>query len=483
MRHQAFAIVLLIGALVRGLATITYWPAFWFFDGARYINVSRNWVPDAQRPFGYSAILRLFDWTGSLATVTIAQHLLGLGIATGLYAFLRHRGVATWLAVLGAAPISLDAYQITIEHYILAETFFTAMLLGSLGLLLWRRQPSVGMMAGAGLLLALAGLTRTIGLSLVAIVLCYAVIRRMSWRHLVLFILAWSIPLAGYASWYHQEHGVYELGQYEGRFLYGRVTTFADCDQLTTLTAAQRKLCPAERLGKRELPSAYVWSKAKPQQQFPRVSDDPIFAGFARAAIVHQPLDYAYTVLTETLGYFGVRDYPICPGDWEMPDTKQVHCHPRMSGNHGFDTELASPAYREPGTLTAIMHSYQRYVYLPGMLWGVLIVVTVWAAVSGALQRRRRRGGGRVAKGCVASGPGSSAADNGADAVLLATLSLALLVLAVATSMFIYRYGVITLALLPPAGALAWHQSQSRLQWKVAEASDVVQRVRERQNV
>ncbi|MGH3545752.1 MAG: hypothetical protein ACRDPW_07495, partial [Mycobacteriales bacterium] len=363
------AVILLVGALARIFTTLTYWPAFWFFDGGRYIQVSREWAPDTQRPFGYSAALRLVDWTGSLATVTVIQHLAGLALAAGIYAFLRRRGVATWLAVLGAAPISLDAYQITVEHYVLAETLFTGLLLGGLALLLWRAQPSTTMVVAAGALFAAAGLTRTVGLPLVAIVLLYLLVAKFRWRQVLLFVLAWSIPLVGYVAWYHAEHGVYEIGQYEGRFLYGRVSTFTDCDQLD-LTPRQRDLCPVQSLADRRAPSFYTWDSASPQAQYPLATDDEVFAGFASEAIRSQPLDYAGTVAGDLLGYFQLRGYPICPGDWELPHTKQLHCHPKMSGNDGFDTAMASPGYREPGALSALMSSYHRYVYLPGMLWG-----------------------------------------------------------------------------------------------------------------
>ena len=442
-----------MGALARILVSATYWPAFWFFDGGRYIEVARYWAPDTQRPYGYSAFLRLFDWSGSLATVTIFQHVLGLGIATAVYAFLRHRGVATWLAVLGSAPVALDAYQIAIEQYVLAETLFTALLLAGVVLLLWRTRPSLPMVAVAGAAFACAGLTRTVGLPLVAVAIGYLLLRRLGWRHVVLFVLAWAIPVTGYVGWYHHTYNTYALGQYQGRFLYGRVATFVDCKKLK-LNAQQRSLCPAEPLGHRHNPSFYVWNFSSPQFQYPLTSDDHVFDAFAKNAIIHQPGDYLWMVVSETAGYFNLRDYPVCTGDWVLPNTKRLHCHPKMSGNYGFDTEMASPGYRKPNVFTAIANTYHHYVYLPGMLWGAAIVLSVRAGISDWRQRRRRRSD-----------------QNGRDtprpdgaALFLAALGLSLLVLAVATSMFDYRYGVPTLVLLPPAGAIAWQLLRSRRQ-------------------
>jgi hypothetical protein len=437
-----------VGVLARVLVAATYWPAFWFFDGGRYIQVSRNWAPDTQRPFGYSAFLRLFDWSGSLATVTIFQHVLGLLIATGIYAFLRRRGVSTWLAVLGAAPVALDAYEITIEQYVLAETFFTALLLAGVGLLLWRTKPSLPMVAGAGLAFAAAGLTRTVALPLVAVVVVYLLVRRMGWRRLLLFVAAWTIPMATYMGWYHHYHQTYAFGEYQGRFLYGRVATFVDCGKLK-LDTEQRALCPAEPLDNRHSPSFYVWNFSSPQFQHPLPSDDHLFAEFAKNAIIHQPGDYLWMVVSETSGYFNLREYPICTGDWELPNTRKLHCHSKMSGDAGFDTAMASPGYRPPNVLTAIAGSYQHYIYLPGMLWGAAIVVTVCAGVGSWRRRRRQRRDGMSSE----DAPGSDGA-----APLLVGLGLLMLVLAVATSMFDYRYGVPTLALIPPAGAIAWQQ-------------------------
>ena len=43
---------------------------------------------------------------------------------------------------MAAAPVLLDPYQVHIEHYLMAETLFVALLVGGLALLVWHDRPS-----------------------------------------------------------------------------------------------------------------------------------------------------------------------------------------------------------------------------------------------------------------------------------------------------------------------------------------------------
>ena len=85
----------------------------------------------------------------------------------------------------GAAPVLLDAYQLNVEQYLLAEALFEVLILGAFVAMLWWKRPSVAACGVAGGLLGLAALARTIGLVLIVPVVAYCLLRRMGvLRHL-----------------------------------------------------------------------------------------------------------------------------------------------------------------------------------------------------------------------------------------------------------------------------------------------------------
>src|SRR5258708_8062096 len=74
---------------------------------------------------------------GNCDAVAAVQHLLGLAMAVVLYLLLLRRGVPRWLAALATAPVLLDAYQVQIEQTIMPDTWFEALIVPGLAILLW----------------------------------------------------------------------------------------------------------------------------------------------------------------------------------------------------------------------------------------------------------------------------------------------------------------------------------------------------------
>ena len=70
--------------------------------------------------------------------VAAVQHLLGLAMAVVIYLLLLRRGAPRWLAALAMAPVLLDAYQLQIEQTIMPDTWFEALIVAGLAILLWR---------------------------------------------------------------------------------------------------------------------------------------------------------------------------------------------------------------------------------------------------------------------------------------------------------------------------------------------------------
>src|SRR5262249_27401213 len=148
-----------------------YHPAFWYDgDSGSYLGASsRPLAPTAQLANGYVIFLKLLKFTHLTTSITYVQHLLGLGIAIGVYPVLQRRGVPRWVACRAVTPLLFDSLVLTIEHHILVETLYTALLGAAVGVLLWRPRPTVRVAVISGVLLAAAWFVKPLALPLVVV--------------------------------------------------------------------------------------------------------------------------------------------------------------------------------------------------------------------------------------------------------------------------------------------------------------------------
>lgn len=443
-RHWPLLVVLAVGAVLRTAVVVAYHPPFYFPDSRGYVLNSLRWVPNYIRPFGYPLFLKPFV-PGPLGAIALTQHLLGLGLAAGAYAFLVRRGLARWLAAAAILPLVLDARQLAVEHYVTAETLFIVLAGAALMVLAWQDRLGAVAATVGGLLLGAATLTRSVGLPLVALALVYLVVRRVGWRPLVGFALALGLTLGGYLAWYHHTYGVYSFSQYQGRFLQARVLSIADCDRLK-LTEKQRTMCPDTPPSKRaQRPDMYIWTDlGAAHRLYPRLEDDPFLNDFALTVIKQQPVDYALLVARETSWHFlaapPVEEHGRCViRSWLLPATPNVTCQATLYQVHS----LGDKPYGHPEPATGLTTSLSRYsgvVMTPGPLLALGILVTLVAALW-----RPRRPGWRTA----------------ADGLLFTGAGLGLVVTSVATSMYEMRYLQPALLLIPLGVALAVHRMRS----------------------
>src|SRR5581483_215098 len=104
--------------------------------------------PSGEDPIGYQVLLlKPVFAVGTLTTLAAVQHLFGLGMAALSYALILHKGrlhPPGWRAIAAVAtvPILLDAYQWEIEHLVMSDALFQAMLVGALALLAWPERPA-----------------------------------------------------------------------------------------------------------------------------------------------------------------------------------------------------------------------------------------------------------------------------------------------------------------------------------------------------
>jgi hypothetical protein len=432
-RHWAILVVLAGGAALRIVVSVAYQPFFWFTDTRRYLRYAEAVQPDAIRPWGYSGFLRIALDFLDRRGVVLLQHALMLALAAGIYAFLVHRRVAPWLAALAVVPLCLSPLVVNIEHHLLADWLFVVLMIASALLLAWRdERPAVWACGLAGLLLALAVVTRQIGLVLAVPAVAYLLVRRTGALRLGAFAVCLAVPVLGYLSWVHSTYGVYNFSTWSGRMLYARVAPIAECSRMGTLTVPERRLCESRPPSARPGPEAYLWQGASPTPL--RTLPDAVMMSFARKVVVHQPFSYLRTVAVYTGEIFlpgqKQRAGEACVAYWQYPYPLPGGCRTDRVGTRIWMRHPFSVDRPLAHGLTA----YQGADWPIGPLMLACLLVTVFALVW-----RPRIGRRRI----------------GLDAAFLAVLGLGVTVAAFATAPFSYRYAMPLYATLPAAAALA----------------------------
>ncbi|MDQ4057802.1 MAG: phospholipid carrier-dependent glycosyltransferase, partial [Actinomycetota bacterium] len=301
--NPLFVSIFVAGVILRVMTSLAYQPALLLQrDAYAYLRYAFETSPAGFRPVFYSILIKPLLVFGELAVIPAVQHAVGLGIGMLLFALLRRLGVRPNLAALGAAPVLLDGYQLIIEQYILTETFFEALMVGALALMVWRERPSPAAVALAGVLLALAALTRFVGVALIGPAILYTVLKRMGWLRLAALIVSFAAPLAAYSLWVESSTRRFGLTHRNGFFLYGRVASFADCD-VVEIPQHERFLClerpPPEGFAAR---GAFSLEIPKSFRDSPR--GNALMLDFSRRMILAMPVDYTLVVVTDLLRFF-----------------------------------------------------------------------------------------------------------------------------------------------------------------------------------
>jgi hypothetical protein len=143
-QHWIFASALAVAVLPRLVAMLGFRPAYLFqLDTYDYLWGAVHVSPNVVNASGYLLFLWLLRPFHSLVFVAFLQHLLGLGIATMVYALVRRYGLPAWGATLAAAPVLFDPAQILVEQFVMADLLAMALLVGAFAILLLRSPPSM----------------------------------------------------------------------------------------------------------------------------------------------------------------------------------------------------------------------------------------------------------------------------------------------------------------------------------------------------
>jgi hypothetical protein len=358
------------------------------------------------------------------------------------YAFLQRRGLPRWLSCLAVLPLLYESLQVTLEQFILVETLFTALLLASFLVLLWRPALTTTTCVIGGLLFFATWLTKPLALPVFAIFVGYLLLRRVGWRRTVGFALSFLLPYLFVQVLVSGRQTVYGSNS---TALYGRAASVADCSRLT-LTAAELPLCPGP--GQRNMrPDWYIWADDAPGTPLRRQgSAAPAMRGFAIAVLLAQPGDLARQIGREVSAHFvpGVdlgSSFGCLRERNSLPDTARdtrpigEQCHPQLASDdfqwaaHPFQTNPPATA------LTRTLHAYSVVVRTSPVVVSLGTLLTLLALFV------RRRGTGGLAR----------------DAAFLMLAALTLIIAPVVVGMYDPRYALPALPLVCLAAALALH--------------------------
>ncbi len=244
--HWLASILIALGIVLRALAQMAYHPAIIYIDTLKYLYDA--WP--GSDPVGYKVPLKAILLVGSLGTVEVVQHLLGIAIAITMYAVLVRRGVPRWIGALAIAPVLLDAYQVQVEAMIMPDIWFEALVVAGIAVLLWRRQPSMKLALIGGALLGASTGIRQVGEVLIIPALIFVVAMGGGWRKILqnatAVTCAFALALLFYLSADYQLAGHFWISRSSVSLTYGRMAAVANCSTLQ-LPKVERALCPTKQ--------------------------------------------------------------------------------------------------------------------------------------------------------------------------------------------------------------------------------------------
>jgi hypothetical protein len=463
-RDPLFAAALTAGVGLRLIAMLGYPGALWFSgDSYVYVGAALRPRPDLSKTTGYSLFLRALLPFHSFTLVTGVQHLMGLGIAVMIYLLARRAGVPKLWATVATLPVLLDGFEIEDEHMVMAEALFTFLIMLAVLLLLWRARVSWPVALVAGLLAGYAIDVRSEGLPVLILFPAFLLLRSIrsggwgnwrGWIATVMLAVGCLAPVLAYAGWFHSSTGTYSLTRSDGFYLWGRVSSFAECSVIKP-PADELKVCPSGSPSSRTPPGDYIWHAPQVHLNLPggpvSAANDKLLRDFAFRAIVAQPFGYLESVLKNV----------ALTVEWprhKYPDPGTVsyyyfHLKPRtIPANHSWIP--GGTAYQDAVNYGHALPSrvvepfafaiggYERVFYTYGPLFGLILITGLGGVV------RFRRSTGRL--------PGTLVWSRRTGSMLPWVTAVVLLLAPIAVADFDYRYLLPVLPLACLAAGLAF---------------------------
>ncbi|HET9897855.1 MAG TPA: hypothetical protein VFQ44_23245 [Streptosporangiaceae bacterium] len=459
VRQHWIASALIAGGLIlRVLTEIAYYPAIIYIDTLKYLYGA--WP--GSDPVAYKIPLKMILTSGgSLSTVELVQHLLGIGIAVAVYAVLVRRGVPRWLGAIAIAPVLFDAYQLQAEAMIMPDVWFEALVVLGLVVLLWQKRPTLQILVAGALLLGASTGIREIGEITIVPAVFLAVAVGGGWRKMAINTAAvacaffFAIALYSGASYELTHH--LRVSNSSESLTYGRMSSVVNCATLNVLPP-ERLLCPAsaeQAMGPDWLDHSKrgplrMLDSRLPPNLVPYRSE--IVSHFNHAVEEQQPLRVAAGILRDSVKLFAI-DRTTSPGDTPI-GRWQFHGYYPNFGRYVFiknnllyitlpqqnPQPLATPYGNAPSVNVPVARFLRSYQTNGGYTPGPFLALCVLAGLIGSVllfARRRLTDQARLlGLGCLA----------------FFTAAIAILAMSDVFE-FTWRYQLPAIVTLPPAGA------------------------------
>lgn len=207
--------------------------------------------------------------------------------------------------------------------------------------------------------------------------------------------ITFAIPVYSYEKWFERTYGSFAETSSAGAFLYGRVSTFADC-AIIKPPADERWLCLNQPPSERQAPDYYVWSASSPLKHGPgsEFSDtvNRLATDFDYRAILAQPLDYLKTVLLTSLTSFDSTNYTQTQYLFPANVPKSLQAIAASNDENimdGYTYGREDPSTRLTAPFAGWVLVYQRFAVLPGWLLAMILLTgltgmaAVWRRLGG----------------------------------------------------------------------------------------------------
>ena len=444
--------VFAVGVALRAWFMISYRPGFLGFPdaGSYAIFANTQLFGTPYRPAGESAFLRVLNHlSGELSFSVAAHHILGVGTAVLLYCACVRLGSSRRLAALPAGVVLLSGTQVFLEHSTLSEPLFTFLVAAAVYAVARGRAEGLPWLAGAGCLLALAGVTRSPGVLLVPVFAGWLLadsqqpLRARVMRAGTPVVTA-AVLLGGYLAVHANVTGHWGFTRAQNETLYARVAPIAKCSEFKPPSGTKR-LCQRTPLAERPAANTYMFNPKRspalrafgpppelttraPHDAFRYPADEEL-GRFARAVLRNQPLDYAESILIGMANYVTPsRVGPRSAYDWDTGTLVDVV---RDTSFEDRSITVLSTFYETKGYLRRNeegLDSYARLAKVEGIPTALLLILSL----GGLVRRSRARLG----------------------AALMLSVALALMVSAVALLYYDARYATPAYGFLAAASAL-----------------------------
>jgi 4-amino-4-deoxy-L-arabinose transferase-like glycosyltransferase len=453
----AVSAVFLCAALLRIWMMTSHRPGFvgWGDTWAYVTAADGHLFFDLLRGSGYPLFLKAAHiFSTELSFTVLVQHGLGLVAGLLLYLTVRRLDAPRWAALLAASGVLFGGTQIFAEHAVLSEALFVFTTCAAIYAGVRALDGGLRWAAAVGAMLAIGGTIRPVGFVLVVpfgLWLLLSTRGRLRQRAIVTAaaVAAAAVVAVSYAAWRDSHIGGPGASSTVGFGLYGRVATFADCDEFDPPPGSE-VLCEPRAPSERPGPKFYVWNLESPARKafgtpqsspggsadVPTEAEMDLITAFAREAVLNQPFDYLKSALVE-LARFVAPNFEAEAWTGSTPDQWRDAIQ-REGAQSTIDAYYSTRGFYVHRGRFDVALAYEKATRLSGVPMAVVLLLAV---VSPFVTRGHQRRG----------------------AALFVVIAATLILVPAATFFYDYRYAIPTFGPLIAAAALGVFGMQQRV--------------------